>query len=119
MKEQQIGDGKFPNKYWVSWNNDYYILQDHTLDWASEIEGFEVKGGISKPFKTYREAMNFFEDLDLIFPKVTAKFIEDRLTGELTSEVMTKKVKITFEPEIYEDLSFTKDKMEERGETFE
>jgi len=119
MSTNQIGDNGFPNKFWVSWTNDYYIKKNNVYErgWASEIEGFKVTGGTSKSFKTYKEAKSFYEDLELTYPKITAKFIEDRITATVESEIMVKEINII--SDFHDNLEYTIREMKKRGEKFE
>jgi hypothetical protein len=120
----QIGDGKTPNKYWVTTTNDFYIDKKNHLDWASEKLKFKVSGKTSKPHKTYQEALaeasHIIETEIGDNPEtqgVNAVFIEDRISGQLFEHTLTAKRlkgllkgwKIgRFESE---DLEFTKKKL--------
>jgi hypothetical protein len=124
----KIGDGQFPNQFWVALSNDYqYFHDDNMVDWIGDLlPSFKSKGRtIRKPFKTYKAAREFCGGLVLgevngekfIVNRIT---IEDRLSGELYQKTRT------FYPdtaEIEDDetsyLKFTREKMAAHGQKFE
>ena len=127
----QIGDGKLPNKYWVSISNDYYYNNDNCYNWISEkTKKFKFEGKTLKVFNTYKEAKAFFDSISIGAScgkiEVKSKSIEDRFTGQLTEEVYIereicpccKREKNTEEIFYNEDLKFTQKKMEELGTEF-
>jgi len=85
----QIGDGKTPNKYWVSVASDYYLYdpKEGTLDWASDLKKFKVAGKTLKQFDSYEEAKKFADSIELgsKMNGVVANTIsiEDRLSGQV------------------------------------
>lgn len=89
-----IGDGKLPNRYWVSLSNDYSYVRTEKganyIDWIGNIiPSFKSKGKtIAKPFKTFRGALDFCNRLILGenngFNFVVNRInIEDRLSGQV------------------------------------
>lgn len=116
-----IGDGKFPNKYWVSESNDYLIREtvngDHLLTSYSEKHpDYKLEGKTyPKPFKTFKEAECFANSL--FDNQIT---IEDRLSGQVYESV-----KIVCEScgkedwETFYEIKYTKEIMEENGYKFE
>jgi hypothetical protein len=129
----QIGDGKLPNKYWVSIFEDYYYYNKdiHGYDWMSEkLIDFKGKGKTYKPFNTYKEAKEFFNSLYINDIKdnilIKGKTIEDRITGQLCEEIYVEeeicpccKHKTEKDNLYNEDLKFTKNEMSKRGYIFE
>jgi hypothetical protein len=129
-----IGDGKFPNKYWVSWANDFYICHDGSCDWASDTQKFKVKGKTNpKAFDTFQKALEYIDDNLMIsdVPKtdtVNVISVEDRLSGQIWEQAIYAYRKKNsgiladegwkFEIETNRDTSFTEEKMRERGEVF-
>jgi len=129
-----VGDGKTPNRYWVSISEDYYIqIEPGILDWASEVKKIKVKGKTVAVSNKYKDAKKFLDDefiLSTIYvndsPTSTEKLadvvvrnttIDDRLSGEIfecTSVEITK-----LKPIEHEDVGFTKKKLEEKGLKFE
>lgn len=94
----QIGDGKIPNRYWVSTTNDFYIEKKGHLDWASDKLKFKVSGKTSKPYKTYQEALaeanHIIETQMKEHPDkegINAVFIEDRISGQVFEHTLTAK----------------------------
>jgi hypothetical protein len=116
-----VGDGKLPNKYFLSLSNDYLYFDGESSNWIGDlIKSFESKGGTIAVFNSYAEAKKYAESVTLgekgqfegkIF-NVNRVTIEDRLTGELYERTKT------FFPETgnsieeeHEDLRFTKEKI--------
>lgn len=104
----QIGDGKTPNKYWVSVSDDYYLHdpKENTMIWQSESAGREAKGKTLRVFKTYEEAKRFADGIELDSKKdginVSTVSIEDRLSGQVherTYNSTTEDLKFTMEQE--------------------
>ena len=125
-----IGDGKLPNKYWVSIHNDYYYLNDGCYDWVSDREKTRAKSKTLKVFATYKQAKDYFDSLiigDCIDGiQIMGKNIEDRFTGQLCEEVFVESTTCkccghtTENDTLYnEDLKFTKDKLREQGVEFQ
>jgi len=127
---RNIGDGKFPNLYWVSYTNDYFILQDNYFDWASEYSNFKVTGKTIGPFKTFKKAKERATELAEVYlverspnPQeqsndVNFISIEDRLSGEVYSiGIYVTPLRSKVEEEY--SLDFTKKKMREHGYKFE
>ena len=119
----QIGDGKLPNKYWVSISEDYlYESEAHCWDWASDRGGKDAnpKGKTLAVFSTYAKAREFFESIpigeDYEGVMVRSKTIEDRLSGEIAEE--TSRETTTLEADETENLEFTKKEMAKRGVKF-
>ena len=126
--KNKIGDGKFPNQYWVSVSNDYlYIHDDNMLDWIGDlIPTFKSKGKtIVKAFKTYAAAKRYCDyeftlgclcDFGFVVNRIN---IEDRLTGELYENTRI------FNPDIveindweHEETDFSKSTMQDNGFKF-
>jgi hypothetical protein len=110
----QIGDGKTPNKYWVSITDDYYVHdpRERLYEMASEVKGIKTKGKTVKVFKTYEEAKAYADSIELRSDvidgiEVNTVNIEDRLTGQ----VYERSLDMT--PQ--EDISFTIKEEKKRG----
>ena len=127
ISTKQIGDGKLPNKYWVSISEDYYYYQPDKdgayLTWLGDLDLFEPKGKTIQVFDTYQEAREFVEDIIFDYAHddihVNSIFIEDRLSGQVFEKVKA------FSPEHgqintfhEDDVEFTRKEMEKRGESF-
>lgn len=118
---KNVGDGKFPNRYWVSESNDYYIrektaegvylkpITEHDIKFKSEGKTYP------KAFKTYKEAIQFADTL--CNDRIT---IEDRLCGQVFECIKVvcpccgKK-----DWESFDDTKYTKERMEKAGYKFE
>jgi hypothetical protein len=121
VSTEQIGDGKLPNKYWVSvHNNFFYESKPGFWDWADGRDGFKVEGKTFGPFSTYAEARKLFDSIqagelyDGIIVK--GKTIEDRMSGEVAEETGHEVTR--FEYMETEDLEFTKKTMASKKVTF-
>jgi len=125
ISTRQIGDGKLPNKYWVSICNDYYYNNDGCLDWISNTKLFESKSKVIKVFTTYKNAVTFInEDLYLGMTyddiKVNCISIEDRFTGQLYEQyrIFDAETATIDDYQINENTKFTVDAMTKLGATF-
>ena len=100
---KMVGDGKLPNKYWVSISDQFMTNKLHkdepennVSDWSGEVykdipEAYEIYG----PFDTFTAAENKMNSLanECSSPEDSAKFpnqknfhsveIEDRLSGQI------------------------------------
>ena len=131
---KMIGDGKTPNKYWISIGEDYYVQREPgMLEWASEVKNLEPKGKTIAVSSKYKDAKKFLEDefiLSTIYandsPTSTEELsdiivrnttIEDRLSGEIYSYINEEFTKL--KPLEQEDIHFTKESMEKKGLKFE
>ncbi len=127
ISTKRIGDGKLPNRYWVSIFNDYYYYnkENEVFDWISEKEMFEVKAKTIQVFNTYQAAKEFAEnELCLGITEdgftVNGITIEDRLSGKVYSHIRH------YSPEdgkidddfTTEDLRFTQEKMAKLNQHF-
>ena len=126
----QIGDGKFPNKYWVSYTNDYYYYQDGVYNWASEELEFEPDGKtVQKTYDTFTDALakaneyiaKINQDLDYSVPpkknQINTVFVEDRLSGEVfMAGIYYRDGRVTYDQSI--DTGYTQGRMKEGGYTF-
>ncbi len=124
ISTRRIGDGKLPNKYWVSISDDFlYESEPGTFDWNSDRDKKETHGKTIAVFSTYKKAREFFDAIDMGEWRdgilVNNKTIEDRLSGELTNETMQEIMRIELSPSSYEDLSFTQQTMSGKGVSFE
>jgi hypothetical protein len=122
ISTRQVGDGKLPNKYWVSVFDDflYYDTESGSWEWDSDRTREEAHGKTIAVFWSYAGARNLFDSIVLGEEHggilVRGKTIEDRFSGEVCREVF-QEVK-TCEPFFEESLSFTKKKLEEAGQKF-
>jgi hypothetical protein len=101
----QIGDGKAPNKYWVSVSSDYYVhdLKENMLDWASDVKGVKVDGKTLRQFDTYEEAKSYADSIELGGKvhgiEANTVSVEDRFTGQVYERSLGGHV--------HEDIDFT------------
>lgn len=93
ISTKQIGDGKIPNRFWLSISNDYYYCRrdpddgSYSFEWIDNVTLYPVEGKTIKIFKTFQEALTaaqeicLGEKIDGIV--VNCVTIEDRLSGEV------------------------------------
>lgn len=124
-----VGDGKLPNRYWVSLGNDRLKCEEDE-DGVMVCDPIEKdpKGGTAAVFDTYEEARDYMLGIDIgewvevegeNFD-VSSKRIEDRFSGELADVTIHEyEVRETREEaELYESTDFTRDAMKKLGATF-
>lgn len=132
--QSQIGDGKLPNKYWVSYSNAFYICKEGSCDWADDSINYKVTGKtLPIAYKTFREALQKARELSEEMTDKPEKSsinnirIYDRLTGEVYENgifaypvdvgLLTGGFKVEIEERI--DTGFTENEMTKRGVRFE
>jgi hypothetical protein len=124
---RQVGDGKLPNKYWVSFYDDFLYFNQETegFDWDSERTGRKPEGGTVRVFSTYGAAKRFFDAVPIESyyegMEVKSKIIEDRLSGEVCEETLHETIRPIqeYHSDVYETLSYTMKEMKRRGVHFE
>lgn len=113
MAKYEIGDGKIPNKYFVTISDDYQILHPKTneLKSVNEVFGIDGKYKTIKVFDTYKEAKNYAENIytgtKIDGIEVNSIEIEDRLSGQLYINDKNNNK--------YENLNFTIDEEKKKG----
>ena len=130
---KMIGDGQFPNLYWVTTSNDFYVCKNGICDIANGV-GIKYKSKSKtypKAFKTFGKALDFAEELienipDTPTPKsINNVTIEDRISGQVYEcsiyaypvDGLLKNYEIHIERHNQSD--FTKQIMEAAGKKFE
>lgn len=123
---KQIGDGKLPNRYFVSISNDYHYYNKETEspEWAGERDpNFKSEGGTIRVFNTYAKAREFVSTIGDYFENIEIKTItiEDRLSGQVFERSLSERevTRIEYDNEEFETLGYTKEEMKKRGEYFE
>ena len=116
--QKQIGDGKFPNKYWVFQYDQKYKRvrnEDGSISLEAISEDLSKNDHLLGSFKTYQEALQCVDNKAYL-PNVV---IEDRISGQVFEQmciVCQDCGKEDFES--FNDISFTKKKHEEKGLLF-
>jgi hypothetical protein len=115
MKYQDmIGDGKFPNKYWVFHYDEKFTRKDDELLPLNDI-GEKTKDNLLGEFKTYQEALRCVDD-KAYYPHVV---IEDRLSGQVFERLCVVCSCCGKEDwETWDDIHFTEKTMREMGVEF-
>ena len=113
-----VGDGKTPNKYFVTIGEDYYYYDEETgsYNWVSDkYSGYDFKGKTMKVFDTYEEAKEYADSLALNSlvdgVKVKCVQIEDRLTGQVYERTQKEEGGVLESS----DIKFTKDTEAKKG----
>ena len=122
----QIGDGKTPNRYWVSISEDYYIFNEEAggLDWISDHLKLKPKFATIEVFPSFRMAKgwvnnNLYPGMKYAGIKANCITIEDRLSGQLFEWVKSFFPEIaSVEEEQFEDIRFTEEALKKRGLKF-
>jgi len=109
-----IGDGKLPNKFYVSVHEDYLFLEKEKdyeyWTWLSDAIDFKPKGGVVAVFDNYPEAINYAVNMASFNVDYQANTItiEDRITGELYNDTLYfNPQKATIHRDDHADTSFT------------
>ena len=122
---EMVGDGKLPNKYFVSFSNAELICKKGICDWDERIK---LMGGTVAVFESFEGAMKFMDGAEMedyvraggdgFF--VTNKTIEDRFSGELANETVENRTRMVEErrSEMHKDTRFTEERMKELGVEF-
>ena len=100
-----IGDGKLPNKFFVTESPMILVTnQDGDRDYET-IEGYEEEPSYTfGPFDTYEEALAAYDDSDLDFHEgIGSVMIEDRLTGTIQEKTLEKVVRTEYSYTEYDD----------------
>jgi hypothetical protein len=146
FNHNMIGDGKFPNKYWVTRTNDFLIRYGGEPIFYSELltrpsippaldRSFKVKNEtIDIAFDTFEEAIGMAMDLmedeeqppgnlvgNVVFFKnqdINGVTIEDRISGEVYS-IFICLIDDDWVHEERKDTHFTEQKMKEAGYVFQ
>lgn len=124
ISTKRIGDGKLPNKYWVSISNDYYACHNGQCDWISDTGWLEVKGKTIRIFNIYKQALAFVDNelplgIDYNGIRVNSIVIEDRLSGEVYHKCYEIFIPSAESSETStEDITFTKAQMLKQGKQF-
>lgn len=125
----KIGSGELPNKYYVTSITDFYVeTTTGSLDWASDSGVIESTSNPLGVFDTYAEAKKKAEEVVNSFGEEPTEegpnsvIIEDHVTGQVYQHGFVRynsKYGSRFKIEIFEDVDFTKEKIEQSGQTFE
>ena len=108
--QEQIGDGKLPNKYWVfQYDQKYQNVKRNNFTSLEIIkEDTETKNSLLGEFKTYQEALNCVDNKAYL-PNV---IIEDRISGQVFEQMCIVCPCCGKEDwETYNDIKFTKERL--------
>ncbi len=98
LASEIVGDGKAPNKFfvtsgpWISIVDEYGDQQDSEL-----LDGYEATDSITEVFDTYEEANEYYKSFELdIYEGVSQIILEDRLTGTIKEISLQKVIKVDY-----------------------
>jgi hypothetical protein len=97
MAREMVGDGKSPNKFFVT-SSPWYNVTDEYGDIESElIDGFEDNNSETRVFDSLEEAEEYYEEVDLdIYDGIASVLIEDRKTGTIKEKYLEKIVRVEY-----------------------
>jgi hypothetical protein len=97
LASQIIGDGKLPNKFFVT-TGPWVTLVDEYGDQESELlDGYTEHDSVTEVFDTYEEANEYFERIELDIYDGTAQILlEDRKTGVIKETRLEKILKVEY-----------------------
>lgn len=108
MASEMVGDGETPNKFFVTVSSKYNIvfndqgmqyeeLKDHTPSERQEET-------TTKVFDEFDDAIKYYEEVELsIDDNATQVMLEDRLTGMIAERYLSKKIRIDYVEDGYDD----------------
>ena len=93
-----IGDGKDPNKFFVTASPNIIVDSNESDDSEYELlEGFSDSDITTTVFDSYEDAYEFYDSIDLDpHAGVGEVIIEDRKTGVITSKYLQKRMIIDY-----------------------
>jgi hypothetical protein len=97
LASQIIGDGKLPNKFFVT-TGPWVTLVDEYGDQESELlDGYTEHDSVTEVFDTYEEANEYFQRIELDIYDGTAQILlEDRKTGVIKETRLEKILKVEY-----------------------
>lgn len=107
MASEMVGDGKKPNKFFVTVSNKYIYVRDGLGEIYEELND-RIRPGqeesTTEVFDEFDDAMKYYEEVELsIDDSATEVILEDRLTGVIAHRYLTKKIRIDYEEDGYDD----------------
>lgn len=93
-----VGDGKTPNKFFVTSSPYYYEVDEYGDQESQLLDGFDNDSSSeTQAFDTYEEAEAYYDDIELdIYDGVGSVMIEDRLTGTITEKSLEKIIRVEY-----------------------
>jgi hypothetical protein len=124
MATKQVGDGKTPNKYWVSVASDYKIIRDGEVSNVGGAPGGTTNSHTVRVFDTYKDATDYAKsiDFDSMVDGVVVRsiIIEDRLSGVIAERILEEReiTRREISEDVSEETEYTRQEMERRGQKF-
>ena len=107
MATEMVGDGKSPNKFFVTSSPCYLVTDEFEGRDFELLDGYDIKDGETRVFDTLEEAENYYDEIDLdIYQGIGSVMIEDRKSGTIKEKRLEKIVKIDYMVSEYDDTKF-------------
>jgi hypothetical protein len=106
LAREMVGDGQTPNMWFVT-SGPYVAVHDGDCSYDFElIEGYDSDKDTytEGPFPSYEAALKCYNEIELSFDwGIGQAFIEDRECGTVTEKWLTRRVRIEYEQDEYDD----------------
>lgn len=97
LASEIIGDGKSPNKFFVTACPWYLEIDEYGDHESALLDGFQEDDSETKVFDTLEEAEEYYDQLELdIYDGVGQVLIEDRKTGVIKEKTLEKIIKVDY-----------------------
>jgi hypothetical protein len=97
LASEIVGDGKAPNKFFVTTGPFVTIVDEHGDQDSELLDGYTANDTVTEVFDTYDEANTYFNSIDLdIYDGTAQAILEDRLTGVIKEMSLKKIVKVDY-----------------------
>lgn len=92
-----VGDGKSPNKFFVSSGPYYFEVDEYGDREAVLLDGFTDNHVETTIFDTLEDAEKYYNEIELdIYDGVGQVMIEDRMTGVIKEKTLEKVVRVEY-----------------------
>ncbi len=108
LASEIIGDGKLPNKFFVTESPNILVTDEFGDKNYEVIPGYEDEPSYTfGPFDTLEEALAAYDEADLdIHEGVGSICIEDRLTGQIKEKALEKIIRTDYSYVEYDDTKY-------------
>jgi hypothetical protein len=92
-----IGDGKSPNKFFVTSGPYYFEVDEYGDRDAVLLDGYTGDNTATQAFDTLEEAENYYNDIELdIYDGIAQVMIEDRKSGVIKEKTLEKIIRVEY-----------------------
>jgi len=104
LASEIVGDGQAPNKFFVTTSPHVMVIDEFGEHSSELLEGYTKDDSFIQVFDTYEEANDHFERIELDIYDGTAQVtMEDRLTGTIKENYLSKVVRTDYVLSGYDD----------------